>query len=195
MKTHKNLLSRIYNLKNLILAWKKARKGKTKKEYVKKFEENLAYNLKVLYEELKNKNYQLVPLKTFVLRDPKTRKISKSAFRDRIIHHALYNIIEPLFDKGFIYDNSANRKNKGSLFALKRFEKFQRIVTNNLTSKAYCFKADIKHYFQEVDHEILLNILEKKIRDEKVFWLIKKILHNTANSGMVLNERERAVQF
>jgi len=173
-----SLYEQIYSLKNLILAFKKARKGKTKKIYVKEFEENLAYNLKILYDELKNQTYIPESLKTFILRDPKTRKISKSAFRDRIIHHALVRVIEPIFDKIFIYDSCANRIGKGNLFALKRFDFFKRKVTNNLHSEAFCLKADIKHYFQEVNHKILLSMMRRKIIDNKVIELIRKILIN-----------------
>ena len=191
MKTHKNLYPRIYNKKNLVLAWKKARKGKTKKDYVIKFEEDLPQNLKSLHEELKHENYFPKPLETFILRDPKTRRISKSDFRDRIVHHAICNIIEPIFDKTFIHDNCANRKGKGSLFAIKRFEKFQGKITRNLSSEGYCLKADIRHYFQEVNHEILMEIIKRKISDEKVIFLVRKILENRNSK----RERERDAGF
>ncbi|MBU0894253.1 MAG: hypothetical protein KKF48_02250 [Nanoarchaeota archaeon] len=102
MKTYKNLYQKIISFGNLFLAYKKARKGKTKKDYVIEFEKNLIKNLLQLHEELKNQTYIPKPLQTFILRDPKTRKISKSDFRDRIVHHALVRIIEPIFDKGFI---------------------------------------------------------------------------------------------
>ena len=177
-----SLYEKIYNISNLILAWRKARKHKTKKPYVIEFEKNVIGNLFNLHEELKNQTYQPKPLVTFILRDPKTRKISKSAFRDRIIHHAIVRIIEPIFDKSFIYDSCANRKGKGNLFAIKRFDEFKRKVTNNLHTDAYCFKADIKHYFEEVNHEILLNLIKRKISDESVIWLIEKILKNSSKS-------------
>lgn len=119
MKTYKNFYEEIISLGNLTLAWRKARKGKTRRDYVVYFEKDLMENLLNLHNELKNQTYFPRKLKTFILRDPKTRKISKSAFRDRIVHHALCNIIEPIFDKSFIYDNCANRKGKGTLFALK----------------------------------------------------------------------------
>jgi len=95
MKSHKNLYNEVISLGNLTLAWRKARKGKTQRDYVIYFEEDLIKNLLDLYKELKEETYSPKPLKTFILRDPKTRKISKSAFRDRIVHHALCNIIEP----------------------------------------------------------------------------------------------------
>ncbi|MFA5174461.1 MAG: reverse transcriptase domain-containing protein [Candidatus Pacearchaeota archaeon] len=178
MKTYKNLYSEIYNKKDLILAWRKARKGKTKKDYVIKFEKNFRENILKLHEELKNKTYFPKPLKTFILRDPKTRKISKSIFRDRIVHHSIINIIEPIFEKIFIHDSCANRIGKGTLFALKRLDLFKRKVSFNGTKKVYCLKADIKHYFQEVNHEVLISILQRKIEDEKLMNLIRKILIN-----------------
>ena len=178
MKSYNNLYKKLYRIQNLILAWRKARKGKTKKIYVMEFEQNIRENLLKLKEELINQAYFPKPLKTFILRDPKTRKISKSEFRDRIIHHALCNIIEPIFDKSFIYDSCANQIGKGNLFALNRFYKFLRKVTKNNTQDAYCLKADIKHYFQEVNHEILIKIISKKIKDKEIIWLIRQILNN-----------------
>ncbi len=175
---NKSLYEKIYNITNLYIAYKKARKGKTKKAYVIEFEKDLWKNLLKLQEELKNQDYNPKPLKTFILRDPKTRKISKSDFRDRIIHRALIGIVEHIFDKAFIYDSCANRIKKGNLFALKRFDKFKGEVTYNLKNKAFCLKADIKHYFQEVNHEVLIKIIKRKIKDKKVIWLIKKILKN-----------------
>ena len=187
MKLYNDIYEEITSLKNLILAWKKARKGKTKRSYVKEFEENLGYNLKTLHEDLKNQTYKAEPLKIFILRDPKTRVISKSAFRDRIVHHALCNIIEPLFDRIFIYDSCANRKGKGTLFALKRFNNFQRKVTHNLSKEAFCLKADIKHYFQEIDRNILSRIIKKKIKCRKTLCLITLILNNFSSvKGMPL---------
>ncbi len=188
MKSYGDLYEKIYSYNNLILALKKARKGKAKKPYVIEFEKNLIKNLLKLQKELKEQTYKPFPLKTFILRDPKTRKISKSEFRDRIIHHALVRVIAPIFDKTFIYESCANRKGKGNLFGLERFKQFQRKVTKNNYRIAFCLKADIKHYFQEVNHNILLKIIKRKIKDWKVIWLIKQILKNFDNKekGMPL---------
>jgi len=187
MRSYNNLYEKLISIENLLLAYKKARKGKTKKEYVQEFEENFHKNIKTLQKELLKETYLPKPLKTFIIRDPKTRKISKSEFKDRIIHHALCNIIEPLFERGFIYDSCANQKNKGILFAIKRFEKYKRKVTKNLTSKGYCLKADIKHYFKEVDRKIIFKIIRKKIKCKKTLNLIKKILDNfEGQKGMPL---------
>ena len=180
---HSSLYSQVYSIKNLVLAWQKARKGKTQRNYVIEFEKKLGFNLKALHKELKSQTYKPKPLKTFILRDPKIRKISKSDFRDRIVHHALCNIIEPIFEKAFIYDCCANRKGKGTLFALNRFHLFKRKVTNNLRSEAFCLKADIKHYFLEVDHQILLKIIKRKVSEKRVIWLIERILENNVEGN------------
>lgn len=177
----------IYEKKNLVLAWRKARRGKNKKEYVINFETKLGENIKLLYNELKNEKYLPRHLKTFILKDPKLRKISKSHFRDRIIHHAICNIIEPIFDKTFIYDSCANRKEKGTSLAIKRFNKYKRKITNNLSKEGFCLKCDIKKYFESVDIDILLRILSKKIKCNKTMDLILKILYNfSKEKGMPL---------
>jgi len=191
MKTYKNLYLKIISLKNLYLAYKKARKGKTKKYYVKEFETNLWYNLIILHKALLFQSYKPKPLQTFIIKDPKTRKISKSAFEDRVVHHALCNIIEPIFEKVFIFDSYANRKGKGTLVAMQRLDKFKRRVSkngklggwfDNNQVKGFVFKADIEHYFEEVNHQTLLNILKKKINCRKTIWLVKKILDNYSSN-------------
>ena len=179
MKTYNNLYEEICSINNLANAWRKAKKGKTKKDYVIEFKQNLRENLLQLRKELLEQTYKPEQLVTFILRDPKTRKISKSAFRDRIVHHAICNVIEPIFDRIFIYDSCANRKKKGTLFAWKRFDRFKKKITTNSHSEAFCLKADIKHYFEEVNHEILLGIIKRKISDKETMWLIRQILNNS----------------
>ncbi|HLD15350.1 MAG TPA: reverse transcriptase/maturase family protein [Candidatus Nanoarchaeia archaeon] len=178
MKTYNNLWKQICSYTNLLMAYKRAKKRKSKKLYVLEFEKDLDKNLEELRLELLFHTYNPLPLRTFILRDPKTRKISKSDFRDRIVHHALCNILEPILSKSFIHDSYANQKGKGNLKALNRFDYFKRKVSKNNRKKCYVFKADIKHYFDEVSHEVLLNVLKNKIKDEKVIWLISKILNN-----------------
>lgn len=200
LKTCKNIYEKVISFENLILAWKKARKNKTQKDYVILFERDLFYNLMALHYELKFGVYSPKPLKTFILRDPKTRRISKSEFRDRIVHHAIVNILEPIYEDIFIYDSCANRTGKGNLFALKRLYKFMRKVSNNGEVarnkfidnnyiRGYCLKADIKHYFQEVDCNILMKIIKRKIADDKLIEIIQRINANFA----MKRERERAI--
>ena len=202
MKTYNKLYDKIISFENLIFAWQQARKGKTRMGYVIEFEQELFYNLMALHYELKYGTYKPRPLEDFVLRDPKTRVISKSEFRDRIVHHAIVNILEPIFDKTFIYDSCANRKGKGNLFALERFDYFKRKVSRNgLVAKnsfrdnnyvvGYCLKADVKHYFQEVDCNVLIEIIKRKVDDDKTIFLIRKILDNGIKTNFLNVERER----
>ncbi len=195
MKTYKKLYSRLCSIENLELAFRKAKKRKSFRPYVQEFEQNMLENLNKLHCELATETYQPLPLTTFILRDPKTRKISVSDFRDRIVHHALCNVIEPIFEKRFIFDSYANRKGKGTSAALRRFHLFKRKVSKNGTKVdkkfnnnyvcGYVLKADIRHYFDTVDHGTLLDILSKRIHDKKVMYLIKKILanHKTTQQG------------
>jgi len=188
MKTYNNLYQKICSYRNLERAFKKAKKGKSFYPYVIEFEDNLEAELKKLQFELKSFSYKPHQLKRFIVRDPKTRTIHASSFRDRVVYHALINILEPIFDKRFIYDSHASRKNKGTLRAVQRFDKFKRKASkngtlignakNNNLVKGYCLKSDIKHYFDTVDHERLLEIIERKIKDENAIKLIKQILNN-----------------
>ncbi len=180
-------------MENLMLAFRKARKGKSQKPYVKEFEADLENNLLKLKSEMENFTYKPFPMKTFVIRDPKTRMISAPHFRDRMVHHALCNIIEPIFDRSFIHDSYASRKGKGTHAAIRRFDEFKRKVSCNGRSIngakddnmiiGYVLKADIKHYFASVDHETMLKIIRKKITDEKAMTLMRIILYSYGHNG------------
>ena len=131
MKIYKHLFQSLCSYENLSLAYKKAKKHKSKKPYVIEFEQNLQNNLYKLQWELLTHTYTPKPIKFFTVRDPKTRRIGASNFRDRIIHHALINIISPIFESRFIHDSYANRKGKGTKAALQRFDYFLRKVAKN----------------------------------------------------------------
>ena len=188
VKTHKNVYEQLCSCDNLELAYKKARRGKAKKLAVEEFDKNFYVNLRQLQYELEKQIYEPLPLKRFIVRDPKTRTIHASAFRDRIVHHALINMLEPIFDKKFIHDSYASRKNKGTHPAVQRFELFMRRVSkngrcikkkySNNSIQGYIFKADIKHYFDTVSHAVLVGIIRRKIKDPSIIALIKKILDN-----------------
>lgn len=191
METYRDLYTKLYSYDNLKLAWIRARKRKTLKEYVIEFESNFDRNLKQLKHELGTFTYSPAPLTTFIVKDPKTRKISASHFRDRVIHHAICNMIAPIFEKDFIYDSFSNQKRKGTHAAIKRLEKFMRKVGSsrkamcgqsklfvNKMNAGYVLKADVRHYFDTVDHQILLRIVERKINDSNIVWLIKRVLEN-----------------
>jgi retron-type reverse transcriptase len=207
MKTYRHLFDKLCSYENLLLAFQKARKRKTLKPYVIEFEKDLQNNLYRLQWELMTHTYQPKPLTHFTVREPKTRKISASDFRDRVIHHALINIIGPIFESRFIHDTYANRKGKGTKGALDRFEKFMRQATLNgrLTQDAtdnnqiigYALKADIYHYFDSVSHEVMLSIISKRVKDQDVLWLVKVILahHKSAETGKGMPLGNQTSQF
>jgi len=186
----RDLYSELCSFRNMELAYRKARKNKRYKKASQDFEFNLESNLLRLKHELETFDYKPKPLKTFVIRDPKTRHISASHFRDRVVHHALCNIIQPIFERTFIHDSYANRIGKGTIKAIERFDLFKRKVSQNgrLVNKpndsnmivGYVLKADIKHYFDTVDHEILTGLIRHKINDGNVMGLIQKIIDNHA---------------
>ena len=198
MQTYNNLYQKLGSYSNLERAYKKARKGKASKDYVKEFELNLKQNILQLKKELEIQTYRPKPLVKFIIRDPKTRVIRKSDFRDRVVHHALVNILEPIYETIFINDSYANRLNKGTSAALKQLGNFKAKLTrngilinealhNNMV-KGYVFKADIKHFFDSVDQRRLLEILAEHIKDKKVLRLAEVILGNFDNpkTGMPL---------
>jgi retron-type reverse transcriptase len=187
MITYNKLYEKLYSYENLLFAYKKAKKGKPKKIYVVNFEKNLEKNLLNLQEDLIKKNYYPSNMNRFIVRDPKTRTIHSSIFRDRIVHHAIINILGPIYQHIFIYDSFASQKGKGSHLAVERFEYFinkvsnGKVIKNNISKnqiRGYCLKADFRKYFDSIDHKVLIKIFEKKIRDKDFIDLITKILSN-----------------
>lgn len=126
MKTAKNLYPRIYTWENLELAYRRARRGKRRYEAVADFEFNWESQLLRLQEELAGQSYQPGPYHSFYIHDPKWRLISAAPFRDRVVHHALCHVIEPIFERRFIHDSYANRVGKGTHRALDRCTFFAR---------------------------------------------------------------------
>jgi len=179
MKTHKNLFQKVCKYENLYNAYLKARKGKNEIAEVLKFTYNLENELLKLQNELKNQTYKTGKYRHFIIFEPKERKISALPFRDRIVHHAICNIIEPVFEKCFIYDSYACRKGKGTHAGANRIQKFIRKSGNNY----YVLKCDVSKYFPSVNHEILKQIIRKKIADRKLLHLLDNIM-DSAEKGI-----------
>jgi len=126
MKTYKNLFDKVYNFENLHRAYLQARKCKRYRPEILAFSYDLEANLLKLREELISQTYHHGDYKEFVVRDPKRRVIKAAPFRDRVVHHALCNVIEPIFDRGFIFDSYACRVGKGTHKAILRLKSFLR---------------------------------------------------------------------
>lgn len=171
-KTYKNLWTELVSFENLLLASKKAQKGKRFKDSTALFNLNLEKELLKIQRQLKDKTYMPGKYKEFVVCEPVKRLISAAPYRDRVVHHALCSIIEPLFERAFIYDSYANRKGKGTHRAIDRFQSYMRKYRHVL-------KCDIKKFFPSIDHEILYGLLQKRITDNDVLWLIKTIIESS----------------
>ncbi len=164
-------------MENLFLAWQEFRRGKRNKSDVQGFEFNLEDNLFQLHQELRNKTYQHSHYTPFCVQDPKLRRIHKACVRDRILHHAVFKILYPIFDREFIHDSYSCRIIKGTHRAVNRLEKFTRKLSKNNTKNIFALKCDIRKFFGSVDQDILLKLIKKKIQDNNnTVWLIEKII-------------------
>ena len=160
---------RLCEFENLYMAFKGARRGKRSQENVAGFERNLESELFTLQEQLLAKTYQPGAYRSFYRTEAKRRLISAAPFRDRVVHHALINIIEPIFERRFVFDTYANRKEKGTHRALNRCTKFMR-------SSRYVLQSDVRQFFPSIDHTILTAQLTKAICNDEVLWLCDQIM-------------------
>lgn len=166
----------LISAENLFQAWNEFKKGKRKRLDVQLFERNLENNLFSLYKNLRNKTYKHGEYYSFYVQDPKQRHIHKAEVTDRVIHHLLYKYLYKVFDKIFIYDSYSCRLDKGTHRGVKRLDKFTKAVSKNYTKSCWALKLDIKKFFANVDHKILLNLLERKIQDDNMLWLLSEVI-------------------
>jgi RNA-directed DNA polymerase len=170
---------------NLLLAYRKAAKGKRGQANVAAFEHRLEDNLLALQVELRAGLYRPGAYRSFTIHEPKRRLISAAPFRDRVVHHALCNQIEPIFERSFIAGSYANRLGKGTHRALDRCQYFARRCR-------YVLQCDIRQFFPSIDHAVLRRILAAKIPDPRVMDLVDLILVGGAG---ILSERYDMVYF
>lgn len=168
----------LISIENLFQAWNEFKKGKSKKKDVQAFERNLEDNLFNLNYLLKTKTYRHGSYEEFYVNDPKKRHIHKASVSDRVIHHLLYSYLYQLFDKTFIYDSYSCRLNKGTHKGVGRLYKFARKVSQNYTESCWALKLDIKLFFANVDHKILIQLLKNKIEDDEILWLLKQVIYS-----------------
>ena len=180
----KEIFCKVFTLENLYVAYFKARRGKRYKTDVLKFSYFIEENLINIQNHLVWKTYQPKPFKEFYVYDPKQRLISAPTFEDRIVHHALCNVIEPLFERRFIYDSYACRKGKGTHAAVERVQTFlKRAFITFGRQQLYILKCDVSKYFPSIDHAILLQILARTIQDDDTLWLCETIIRASNESG------------
>ncbi|MEK7554429.1 MAG: reverse transcriptase/maturase family protein [Patescibacteria group bacterium] len=133
-------------------------------------------NILAIHEDLAQQRYKHGGYYAFKISDPKPRQIHKASVRDRLVHHAIYRILYPRFDKLFIADSYSCRLGKGTHKALRRFKYFSNIASKNNTRTVWVLKCDIKKFFANIDHEILFSLLEKRIQDKNIIDLLKNIV-------------------
>lgn len=179
------LYDRVCSWENLREAHRKASRGKRGKAPAAAFEVRLADNLLELEQELRDHSYKPGAYHSFYIHEPKRRLISAAPFRDRVVHHALCNVIEPIFERSFIADSYANRVGKGTHRALDRAQEFSRRFR-------FCLQCDLRQFFPSIDHAILHDTLARKIADPDVLWLCDRIL---ASGVGVLSEEYEMVYF
>lgn len=143
---------------------------------VKIYARNLMDNIVGLHDELVNKKYKHSGYKSFYINDPKRRLIHKASVRDRLLHHAVYRILYPFFDKTFIVDSFSCRNEKGTHKAIRRFRNLAFRVSKNHTRTCWVLKCDIKKFFASINHEILLAILREYIPDQNILWLLQNVI-------------------
>jgi RNA-directed DNA polymerase len=191
MKIYKDLFEQIISPENLFLAWDAFKSNKRKKADVMKFEWQLEENIFSLHHELRNKTYQHGPYTGFYITDPKQRHIHKALVRDRVLHHAIFSVINPIFEETFVATSFSCRIGFGTHKGVDALERKARAVAKNGTSDCSVLKCDIRKFFDIVDHEILTSILERRIKDEKTMWLLKSIIEGYEAAPVRERERER----
>ncbi|NEP16475.1 MAG: RNA-directed DNA polymerase, partial [Leptolyngbya sp. SIO4C1] len=169
MKRYGNLWPQVIDFENLLLAARKAQRGKRFRQNVLAFNYSREQELLALHQALQTRTYQPGRYKVFQIYSPKPRLISAAPYRDRVVHHALCNVIQPIFERTFIFDSYANRLGFGTHRALRRFTHFAR-------SSRYILQCDVRKYFPSIDHEILKALIRRKIKCSDTLWLIDTII-------------------
>jgi RNA-directed DNA polymerase len=181
-KTHKNLFPEIVSLESLYAAARQARRRKTRKENVERFELHRERFLRQLHDDLVGGVYRPSGYRQFQIFEPKPRLISAAPYRDRVVHHALCRVIGPLLERRFVYDSYSCRHGKGTEAARERC----RLYTNRYR---YVLKCDIRKYFPSIDHVCLMDKLAAVIGCRATLDLCALII------GSASDESEAALVF
>lgn len=184
MKTYlRRSFSDIISAQNLLLAWHEFACGKGNKKDVRMFELRLMDNILALRDDLAHHTYRHDRYQEFHIADPKPRTIHKATVRDRLLHHAIYRILYPFFDRAFISDAFSCRNNKGTHKALNRFRAFGRMVSKSSTKTCWVLKCDIRKFFTSINHTVLMDILRQYIPDERILWLIRQVIGSFSSTA------------
>lgn len=184
-----SLFAQLISAENLFMAWQKFARGKHGKRDVLFYERRLEENLFTLQSLLSSDTYQHGAYQAFRVHDPKERQIHKATVQDRVVHQALVNVIEPLFERSFITDSFSCRVGKGTHAAFRRVRQLLARASENNHSTVYALKCDVKKFFASVDHALLFTFLERRITDPAVLVLVQHIINSfqaTPGKGLPL---------
>lgn len=169
-------LDSITSSKALTAAWRKFGHGKSARQDVAAYRQNLVANLEKLQTQLVTGSYRHRPYQQFTIHDPKQRQIHKAIVEDRIVHQAIVSAIEPLFEKRFIYDSYSCRVGRGTHAGVACLHSFLRQASRNNAHQVYALKCDIRKYFASIDHDTLLQLISARIADDAVLELIRTVI-------------------
>ena len=169
MKRHGHLFEDVANFAALLAAERRARRGKRNRPDVARFVFHLETNLLELESELRLKTYAMRPYRTFLVREPKLRRICAADYRDRVVHHAVCDVLDPLFDGGLIADTFACRRGKGVHACVRRVQDLAR-------KRPYALLCDVKRYFETIDHGMLKRLYRRKLKDRALLALLDRIV-------------------
>ncbi|HEY4505723.1 MAG TPA: reverse transcriptase/maturase family protein [Candidatus Paceibacterota bacterium] len=172
----------IISLENLLLAWKEFVVGKKSRKDVQVFQQHLMENIISLHTDLVEKRYKHSDYEAFNISDPKPRNIHKASVRDRLLHHALYRVLYPYFDKRFTSDSYSCRLDRGTHKALETFQKFSYKVSKNRTKQIWILKCDVRKFFASIDHAVLMKILTGYITGRNTLWLLSEIVSSFSST-------------
>lgn len=190
MKNYTGIFEKIISLDNIFSAWDEFYKDKKQKEDVQHFEFELEQHIFQLHRDLKSKEYKHGPYTGFYIRDPKQRHIHKASVRDRVLHHAVFSVINPIFEETFISTSFSCRIGYGTHRGVTVLEKMARRIQKNGTSACFILKCDIQKFFDSVDHNVLLSILRKRIGDKDTMWLLQEVVESYSSPQSTIFEKK-----
>ncbi len=180
MKRYGGLWESLVSWENLLLAARKARRGKRDRPCVLRFNFGQEAELLRLRRELVGGTYHPGPFTTHWIARPKPRLISAAPYRDRVVHHALMNLLEPILDRQFHPDSYACRRGKGTHAAADRLQSL-------LRRRRYFVQCDVRKFFPSIDHGILKALFRRSIKDNRVLWLMDLIVDHSNPQESVLD--------
>jgi len=200
-KKHIQITHEYSLIEDIFQAYYDARKNKRNSNSALEFELEYEKNLVKLYHEINERNYKPKPYSAFISEKPVKREIFASEFRDRVVHHLIFNYINPIFDPLFINDSYSCRINKGTSYGIKRADYFIKSCSQNYKKDAYIMKLDIEGYFMSIDKTILFEIIKTQIisRQDKltceldlILFLLEKVIFCDPTKNCIIKSERKA---